>query len=110
METIQHVLRQADTILTNKAAQIIDDQGIKIRKLEASIEEQRLTIMALNAIIDMAETTTETLIFADRIRQKAMDDAAKVVMADLVPNPTTDYQAQYNRSIATTAHAIRNLK
>lgn len=103
METIQHVLRLADTNITNRAALVIDEQA-------RIIQEQQATIKALNDVIGLAGTTTENIMFAVRIRQKALEDAAKVVLSDLVNNPTTAYQAQYNRGLATTAHAIRNLK
>lgn len=41
METIQEVLRQADTRLTTQAAAIIDMQQLEIEQLKAQWEQER---------------------------------------------------------------------
>ena len=49
----------------------------------------------------------QALIAAARVQ--ALEEATKVILAECVPNPKTEYQKQYNFTLQTTAGSIRAL-
>lgn len=60
--------------------------------------------------LTVTEHEAQLQAYGEAMRREALDQAADAVLADCVPNVTTEYQRQYNITLQSTAATIRSLK